>query len=56
MTFKVRCTKCGAEFWLRGSYDPDTNGLEFGDEVIRGEACDCGDELTVIEEETDNES
>jgi DNA-directed RNA polymerase subunit RPC12/RpoP len=48
--FKVRCSQCGAEFWLRGDFEPDTNAIEFGDEVDSGTACNCGADLSVIDE------
>src|SRR5580700_7789269 len=48
MRFKVRCENCGAEFWLHGEVDPETNGVHLGDEVIEGDGCHCGTELTVV--------
>jgi hypothetical protein len=31
MIFKVQCKQCGCSFWVRGSYESDTNATELND-------------------------
>jgi hypothetical protein len=51
--FKVRCANCGKEWWIYGSYDPDTNAISFGDDVNQGDSCHCSEDMVVIDEAYD---
>lgn len=31
MKYEVICTVCGDRYWIRGSYDPETNATELDD-------------------------
>lgn len=54
MNYKLKCDKCGHEYWRKGtSVEPDTDAYEIND--ARGHDCPtCGSEsFEVIDEEAD---
>lgn len=53
MMFKLKCSKCGAEWWSRGTVESDTNALVLDDSVVNEGECECGEALEVIDEDAD---
>ena len=51
MNYHVRCLKCRAEWWQRGTYESDVNALSLDDKELPEGMCDCGDEVEVFDEE-----
>jgi hypothetical protein len=51
MNYLVRCLKCGAQWWQRGTYESDTNACCLDDNQKSEGMCNCGDAVEVINEE-----
>lgn len=55
MRYQVKCLQCGATWWQRGSFEPDTNAVELNDADLPEGQCNCGAETEIIDEEGDEE-
>lgn len=51
MRFHVRCLKCGAKWWCRGSYENGTNATILDDTEIHEGQCGCGEDVEIIDSE-----
>ena len=51
MNYRVKCLKCGATWWQRGSFEPDTNATVLNDNELPDEMCQCGDQTEVFDQE-----
>jgi hypothetical protein len=51
MNYHVRCVTCGAEWWCRGDYEPDTNFTNLDDSVLHEGECSCGDGVDILDGE-----
>jgi hypothetical protein len=51
MIFQVKCLVCGAQWWCRGDYEPDTNATVLDDSVVHEGECECGGEVEILQTE-----
>ncbi len=51
MNYKVKCLVCGATWWCKGDYEPDTNATNLDDSEVHEGQCQCGGEEEIIDSE-----